>query len=566
MVMTSKERATDLRGQSKDWRSWDLTPRQLCDLELILNGACAPLAGFQNRADYTRVCAEMRLADGALWPMPLTLDVSEAFARATAPGATVALRDPEGVMLAALHVEDVWQPDREAEALAVLGSNDQAHSGVRYLMNESGPWYVGGRLEGLQLPSHVDYRDLRLTPADTRAAFAARGWTRVVALQTRNPMHRAHVELTLRAAREADAYLLVHPAIGMTAPGDVDHHTRVRCYRAAMAAYPEGLAMLALLPIAMRMGGPREALWHALVRKNFGCTHFIVGRDHASPGGDAEGQPFYGPYEAQALVAEHQKEAGIEMVPFREMVYLAEADHFVPENEVSEGRKTRKLSGTELRTLLSKGQEIPAWFSTPDVIGELRRSYPPRSCQGCTIFFTGLSGSGKSTIAQLLQIKLLELGGRQVTMLDGDQVRKHLSSELGFSKVHRDLNVRRIGYVAAEVTKHGGFAICAPIAPYEGTRQSVRRLVEAHGGFVLVHVSTPIEVCEARDRKGLYAKARAGLIPEFTGVSDPYETPVGAEVTVDASLVTAEIAVGMIVNYLGSQGFLADITGREATS
>ncbi len=557
MVLTSRERTDELRRRAREWRSWDLAPRQICDLELILNGACAPLKGFLDRADYSRVCADMRLADGALWPMPLTLDVPEAFARETAPGSAVALRDAEGVMLAALHVSDVWQPDREAEARAVFGTTDRAHPGVRYLLDKSHSWYLGGRLEGLQLPSHVDYRELRLTPAETHAAFAARGWTRVVAFQTRNPMHRAHVELTLRATRAANAHLFIHPAVGMTAPGDVDHHTRVRCYRAAMTAYPEGLAMLALLPIAMRMGGPREALWHALVRKNFGCTHFIVGRDHAGPGTDGTGRPFYGPYDAQGLVARYQQEAGIEMVPFQEMVYVAEEDRYLPEGEVPPGRRTMKLSGADLRARLASGQEIPEWFSMSAVVEELRRRHPPRSRQGCTIFFTGLSGSGKSTIARLLETKLLELGGRQVTMLDGDLVRKHLSSELGFSREHRDLNIRRIGYVAAEVTRHGGFAICAAIAPYEATRHEVRQQVERHGGFVLVHVSTPIAVCEARDRKGLYAKARAGLIPEFTGVSGPYEEPGSAEITIDSSVMMADTAVALIVDHLRDAGFLS---------
>jgi sulfate adenylyltransferase len=368
-------------------------------------------------------------------------------------------------------------------------------------------------------------------------------------------MHRAHIEMTWRAAREASAHLLVHPAVGVTAPGDIDHHTRVRCYRAAMAGYPDDAAMLALLPIAMRMAGPREALWHALIRKNFGCTHFIVGRDHAGPGRDAEGRPFYGPYDAQALVARHEQEAGIKMVSFREMVYVEEDDRYVPEDEVPAGRTTRTISGSELRELLARGREIPQWFSTPEVVRTLRQSYPARARQGCTIFFTGLSGSGKSTIARLLQARLLEIGGRHVTMLDGDLVRKHLSSELGFSKAHRDLNVERIGYVASEVTRHGGFAICAPIAPNEATRRSVRRQISALGGFVLVHVSTPLAVCETRDRKGLYAKARAGLIPKFTGVSDPYEAPADAELTIDTSQ-PAGIAAGLIVDYLRAEGFI----------
>jgi sulfate adenylyltransferase len=385
----------------------------------------------------------------------------------------------------------------------------------------------------------------------------ALGWRRVVAFQTRNPLHRAHVELTFRAASQLEANLLIHPVVGMTKPGDVDHYTRVRCYRAVLAHYPEDTALLSLLPLAMRMGGPREAVWHAIIRKNHGCTHLIVGRDHAGPGKDSSGKPFYGPYDAQELLQQHEAELGIKAVPFKMMVYLEERDQFVPEDEVPPGARTKDLSGTELRERLMDGREIPGWFSFPEVIAELRRTHPPRSQQGFTVFFTGLPSSGKSTLANVLLVKLLEIGGRPVTLLDGDIVRTHLSSELGFSKEHRDINIRRIGFVASEITKNGGIALCAPIAPYDATRKDVRAAIEAGGGFILVHVSTPIEVCEQRDRKGLYAKARAGIVKEFTGISDPYEVPADAELSIDTSDITPEEGAQAIILHLERKGCIA---------
>jgi sulfate adenylyltransferase len=427
---------------------------------------------------------------------------------------------------------------------------------VRYLLEQAGPVYVGGPIEAVQLPVHFDYRRLRLTPAETRAEFERRGWTRIVAFQTRNPMHRAHVELTTRAAAEQQADLLIHPVVGMTKPGDVDHYTRVRCYQAVLDRYPVNTATLALLPLAMRMGGPREALWHAIIRKNHGCTHLIVGRDHAGPGADSSGTPFYGPYDAQELLAKHEDEIGVSMVDFKMMVYVPDLDTYLPEHEVPEGTRALSISGTELRSRLTDGREIPDWFTYPEVVAELRRTHPPRAQQGFTVFFTGLSGSGKSTIANALLVKLLEMGGRPITLLDGDIVRKNLSSELGFSREHRDLNILRIGYVASEITKNGGIAICAPIAPYDATRIEVRRAIEPYGGFILVHVATPLEVCEERDRKGLYAKARAGLIKEFTGISDPYEEPGDAELVIDTEELTPDEAANQIVLYLERVGYL----------
>jgi sulfate adenylyltransferase len=555
-LLSAPARAAELQAESRDWPSWDLAPRQLCDLELLMSGGFSPLRGFMSRADYEGVCSKMRLADGTLWPIPITLDVSEEFAKSLSPGRRVALRDPEGVMLAALHVDEIWQPDRKSEAEQVFGTTSKLHPGADHALQRSHPWYVGGRVEGIQAPAHYDFRSLRLTPAEVRSEFVRLGWRRVVAFQTRNPMHRAHVELTLRAAKRVEANLLINPSVGMTKPGDVEYYVRVRCYQELLPKYPKDTVRLAMLPLAMRMGGPREALWHAIIRKNHGCTHFIVGRDHAGPGKDETGKPFYGPYDAQELLRQHEKELGVTMVPFQMMVYLEDEDRYIPQDEVPQGARVLDISGTELRQRLNEGREIPSWFTYPEVSRELQRSYPPRHRQGFTVFFTGLSGSGKSTIANVLRVKFLEMGGRPVTLLDGDIVRKHLSSELGFSREHRDINIRRIGYVASEITKNGGIAICAPIAPYDAIRKEVRSMVQPLGGFILVHLATPIETCEGRDRKGLYAKARAGILKQFTGVSDPYEPPTDADVVIDTSDLTPEEAAQEVFLHLEREGYI----------
>lgn len=564
-LIAQPERINELKARSREWPSWDLTSRQICDLELLMSGGFSPLRGFMTRADYEGVCHKMRLASGVLWPMPITLDIPEQFAKSLKPGSSkIALRDAEGVMLAVLHVEEVWQPDKKEEAESVFRSTSHAHPGIDYLLNKAHPWYVGGRIEGVQPGAHYDFRSLRLTPAELRAEFARLGWRRVVAFQTRNPMHRAHVELTFRAAKQVEANLLIHPSVGMTKPGDVDYFTRVRCYQLLLSKFPSGTVKLSLLPLAMRMGGPREAIWHALIRKNHGCTHFIVGRDHAGPGNDTNGKPFYGPYEAQELFKRHEADIGVSMVQFNMMVYLQNDDKYVPDNEVPKGSRVLNISGTELRQRLNEGRDIPTWFTYPEVVQELRRSYPPRHKQGVTVFFTGLSGSGKSTIANVLLTKFLETGGRPVTLLDGDLVRKHLSSELGFSKEHRDINIRRIGYVASEITKNGGIAICAPIAPYDAVRKQVRSMVEPLGGFILVHVSTPLETCEQRDRKGLYAKARAGIVKEFTGISDPYEEPKDAEVVINTADLTPEESAQEIILHLEREGFVGVSAGEAS--
>jgi len=557
MDMTATPQAPD-QDQLIDW---SLTRRQQCDLELLMLGGFAPLTGFMGQRDHESVVAGMRLSSGELWPMPITLDVPEAFAARIEPGHRVGLRDPEGVLLGILDVSEKWRPDLQAEAQGVFGTTDTQHPGVAMLLQASHPWYLGGSVEAIQAPVHYDFPHRRHTPAQLKEEFAKRGWQRIVAFQTRNPMHRVHQELTFLAARELEANLLIHPAVGMTQPNDINHYTRVRCYEHILKRYPEQTTFLSLLNLAMRMAGPREALWHALIRRNHGCTHFIVGRDHAGPRNPSTGESFYGPYDAQELMAEHQEEAGIEMVPFKELQYLENRAQYVPGDQVDEGDTVRSISGTEFRRRLIEGLDIPEWFSYPEVVAELRKTHPPRDRQGFTVFFTGLSGSGKSTLANALQAKLMEIGGRQITLLDGDVVRQHLSSELGFSKDHRNLNILRIGYVASEITKNGGIALCAPIAPYAATRGQVREMISAHGGFVEIHVSTPLEVCEQRDRKGLYKKARAGIIKEFTGISDPYEAPESPEMEIDTNDLSPGKAIQQILLKLEHLGF---ITGKSA--
>jgi sulfate adenylyltransferase len=442
------------------------------------------------------------------------------------------------------------------EAHAVYAGADTAHPGVDYLLNHTHPIYVGGRVRGLVLPEHFDYPELRHTARQLRACFAELGWQRVVAFHTRTPMHRPHIELCLAAARDADANVLIHPAVGLTTAGDIDHFTRIRCYQHVLRRFPEPAA-LSLLPLSMRMAGPREAAWQAIIHKNYGCTHFVVARGHAELETDRRGGDGYPHHAAQALLAAHAKELGIEPMFFGDMVYVENRATYLPADQASHNDKVVSISGTELRRRLSKGVEIPAWFSYPEVLQELRNSYPPNTKRGVTVFFTGLSGAGKSTIAKALLARLMQMGERSVTLLDGDVVRKMLSSELGFSREHRDLNVLRIGFVAAEITKHGGIALCTPIAPYRAMRNAVRKMIEPHGAFIEVHVSTPLEVCEGRDRKGLYAKARAGLVKQFTGISDPYEEPLGPEVVIDTRDYSVAEEAEIVLERLVQEGYLS---------
>ena len=553
------DEADKLKTEAGELLSWDLTARQICDLELLMNGGFYPLTGFLGEADYTSVVENMRLANGALWPMPVTLDVGTDFAAKLEAGQKIALRDLEGVILAILDVSDIYTPDKSKEAEMVFGADDSAHPAVNYLHNTAGEVYLGGKITGINTVTHYDFRARRDSPNELRSFFRKVGWRRIVAFQTRNPLHRAHQELTFRAAKEAQANLLIHPIVGLTKPGDIDHFTRVRCYEAVLDQYPSSTTSMSLLNLAMRMAGPREAVWHGLIRRNHGCTHFIVGRDHAGPGKNSQGEDFYGAYDAQDLFREHQEEMGIEMVDFKHMVFVQERAQYeaIDEIEDKENVTILNISGTELRRRLSEGLEIPEWFSFPAVVDELRKSKPARSKQGFTVFFTGFSGSGKSTVANALMVKLMEMGGRPVTLLDGDIVRKNLSSELGFSKEHRDLNIRRIGYVASEITKNGGIAICAPIAPYASTRRAVREEIEQFGPFIEVHVATSIEECERRDRKGLYKLARAGKIKEFTGISDPYDVPENPEISLETENVEVDNCAHQVILMLESMGLIA---------
>ncbi|MDP2439146.1 MAG: bifunctional sulfate adenylyltransferase/adenylylsulfate kinase [archaeon] len=535
-----------------------LTPRQICDLEMLMNGGFSPLTGFLNEDDYLSVVNTMHLANGLLWPMPINLDVSEEFAQKVPLGSFVALRDPERRLLALLTVESKYKPDKALEAERVLGSpDDTTHPAIKYLLESVGEWYLGGAIRGVALPVYFDYTSLRNTPAQLRETLRKMYWDTVVGFQTRNPMHRSHREVTLRAARQAKANILIHPVVGLTKPGDVDHYTRVRCYIELVKTYPPGMAILSLLPLAMRMAGPREALWHGIIRQNYGCSHFCVGRDHAGPGKNRAGQDFYDVYEAQRLAAAHQHEVEIKFLFFQEMLYVEELGEYLTADE-AKGLTTRSISGTELRRRLYRGIPIPDWFSFPNVVKILQETYPPRDKQGFTIFFTGLSGSGKTTLANAFLSALLEDGKRPVTLLDGEEIRHHLASELGFSKQDRDMNVHRVGYVASLITKSGGVALCSMISPYDDARKKVRQMISEVGGFILVHLSTPLEVCEARDIFGLYAKARAGEIQSFTGISDPYETPADAQIVVDTSRASIRQGVHNILLWLEQEGYLAE--------
>ena len=548
----------ELKNESLNYKSWVLNERQICDLEMILNGGFAPLNCFLNRDDYESVLSSMRLNNGSLWPIPINLDVNEEFSRKINPGDKLTLKDKEGFSIAIIDIEDIWNPDLKKECMSVYGTTDNTHPGVDYLLNHSNPIYVGGKIRAISKPNHYDYREIRHDPKSLKKKFKELGWSNIVAFQTRNPLHKAHVEMTLRAIDELDAKLLIHPVVGMTKPGDVDHYTRVRCYKHVLSKYPDDKAFLSLIPFAMRMAGPREALWHAIIRKNYGCSHFIVGRDHAGPGLDSNGKPFYGPYDAQEILNQYEQEIGIKMVPFKFLVYLPNEDCYKPIDEIPEGTNYKTVSGTELRNLLDKGKEIPNWFTYNEVANELQKSHPPASKRGFTVFFTGLSGSGKSTLANGLLVKLLEEGSRPVSLLDGDIIRTHLSSELGFSKEHRSINVKRIGYVASEITKNGGIAICAPIAPYEKDRNYNRKLISKLGGYIEVHISTSLEKCEERDVKGLYKLAREGKLKEFTGISDPYEDPINAELKIDSSEIEPEKLVEKIYNYIKERGFISE--------
>jgi sulfate adenylyltransferase len=554
LVAPSAEREM-LRSRVTRLPSLQLSPRSLCDLELLATGAFSPLDRFMGEADYRQVVESMRLADGTLFPIPITLPAPDD-ARIEI-GQELVLRSPENDPLAILTLAELFDWSRETEARHVYGTTDPRHP----LVAEMASWgsrLVSGPLTVLDLPRHHDFTALRRTPRQVRSLLGEAGADNVVAFQTRNPIHRAHEELTKRAAHEVGGALLIHPVVGLTKPGDIDHYTRVRAYKALVDRYYDPRrTVLSLLPLAMRMGGPREALWHAIIRRNYGASHFIVGRDHAGPGRDSQGQPFYGPYDAQMLARRFEGETGVKVVPFKELVYLADEDRYEEVDRVPSGARVMSISGTEVReTYLAQGRALPAWFTRPETAAILQSLHPPMHERGFCVWLTGLSGAGKSTIAEVL-VDLLMEHGRQVTVLDGDVVRTHLSKGLGFSREDRDANILRIGFVAAEVVRHGGGAVCAAVSPYRATRQRVREMV-GDKAFVEVFVDTPLEVCEQRDPKGLYARARRGDLKQFTGIDDPYETPPSPALRLTTTDCAAEENARRIVEHLGKEGFLAE--------
>jgi sulfate adenylyltransferase len=562
-LLVRDDEREELRVKAASLPRIQLSARNVCDLELLAPGGFSPLSSFMNRADYDRVLEEMRLTAGVLFPLPVTLTVKKD--AGVSLDSDLALADQHNNVLAVMRVEEIFEWDREREARLAYGTNDLRHPLVAE-MNSWGELCISGPMRVLQLPRYYDFRALRLSPAEVRERLAALGLANVVAFQTRNPLHRAHEELTARAAREIDGALLLHPVVGLTKPGDIDHFTRVRSYRVlADRYYDPDRMILALLPLAMRMAGPREALWHAIIRRNFGANHLIVGRDHASPGRDSKDRPFYGPYDAQELVAAHSDETGVKPMPFSELLYIPEEDRYEESTRIPEGKRTASLSGTEVReNYLQRGRALPSWFTRPEVASILAEAHPARHQQGFCLWFTGLSGAGKSTTAEILTTRLLE-HGRQVTVLDGDVVRTNLSQGLGFSKEDRDTNIRRIGFVAAEIARHGGGVICAAVSPYRATRNECRAMVGSDR-FIEIFVDAPLDVCEKRDAKGMYRLAREGKIKNFTGVDDPYEPPHNAELVIDTVARSAEENAELILAYLVGQGFVLPSADQTRTS
>jgi sulfate adenylyltransferase len=560
-LLVPEDELADARAYASTLPSLQMSPRVVCDLELLASGGFSPLDRFMGEADFRGVLAEMRLADGTLFPIPVTLPVAaDAGLRV---GSDIALRDSMNDLLAIMTIDELYPWDPTDLAERVLGSHDAKHP----LVHEMARWgrlNASGRLRVLQVPRHYDFQDLRRTPAETRAVLAQTGRQNVVAFQTRNPLHRVHEELTKRAIASVDGVLLLHPSVGMTKPGDVDHYTRVRTYKAlAQNYYDPDRIVLSLLPLAMRMAGPREAVWHAIIRRNHGANHMVVGRDHAGPGKDSNGKPFYGPYDAQELVRQYQDEIGVTMMPFSELLYLPDEDRYEETSKIPQGTRTATISGTQVREeFLGKGRLLPAWFTRPETAEILAEAYPPRHRQGLCIWLTGLSGAGKSTTAAVLSVLLLE-AGRQVTELDGDVVRTHLSKGLGFTREDRDTNILRIGFVASEIVRHGGTVMCAAVSPYRETREAVRAMMD-EDQFIEVFVDTPLSVCEQRDVKGMYAKARRGEIKEFTGISDPYESPLNPEITLETVSHTPEENARRIMAELARRGFVRWDANQDA--
>lgn len=572
-LMVPPDEVGEVKSYASHLPSVLLSDRAVCDLELLATGAFSPLDRFMGQADYRRVLEEMRLTSGYVFPIPVTLPVEPG--PHIRIGQDVALRNAKNELLAVMTIEEMYEWDRQELALKVFGTLDTRHPLVAEL-HTWGPLFISGPLRVLQLPSHYDFRELRLTPAQVRTRLEEMGagnpeiarnpHLHVVAFQTRNPLHRAHEEMTKRAAQSIDGILLLHPVVGMTKPGDVDHYTRVRTYKIMAGRYYDPRrVLLALLPLAMRLAGPREAVWHMIIRRNYGATHMIVGRDHAGPGMDSRGKPFYGPYDAQEMASRYSEEVGVQVIPFDTMVYLPDEGLYEELSRVPAGKRYVLLSGTEVReNYLNNGRRLPEWFTRPEVAEILAESYPPTYKQGVCIWFTGLPCAGKSTIAEILTQMLMEYG-RQVTLLDGDVVRTHLSKGLGFSKEDRDINIRRIGFVASEIVRHGGVVVCAAVSPYRATRNDVRNMVGSDR-FVEVFVDTPLEVCEQRDVKGLYAKARRGEIKGFTGIDDPYEPPENPEIRLDTVNHTPEENARAVLEYLIRRGIVRPLGLHESCS
>jgi sulfate adenylyltransferase len=558
-LLLSEEVAEKLKIESEAYQAITLSQRQQCDLEMLLNGALSPLSGFMTEDVYNSIIDNTRLPDGVLWPMPYYLDIDEEQASDIGIGSQLALRDTEGFMPAVLTVESIWRPDKEKEANAIYGTLDRRHPGVEYLFDTVKSVYIGGSVKGIQLPFHYDFETLRNTPEEMRQHFDKLGWRNVVAFHTSKPMHRVHQEMTMRAAKEANAHILIHPVVGMSKPGDIHYYARVHCYQAIRKYYPKNLVTLSLLPLAMRMAGPKEALLNAIIRQNYGCTHYIVGTEHAAPPDvrNDESVRFYTTGASQEYINKYKDELDIKIIPIDELCYDEERKRFIAKAGAENKHcSSESFSNKRILNAILKSEEIPPWVTYHEVIAEMQKACPSRKEQGYTLFFTGLSGSGKSTLAKIIYAKFIEEGNRPVTLLDGDVVRSNLSSELGFSKKDRYINVNRIGFVASEITKNKGVAICAPIAPYTEMRRAVRANIEQYGAFIEIHVATSLEECERRDHKGLYAKARKGIIPEFTGISDPYEIPENPEIRVDTENVTPIQAAQDIYLYLVREGHI----------
>jgi len=520
----------ELPAELADWPAWTLDDTQLGDLELIISGAFAPLTGFMGAADLAAVAAHGTLADGTPWPVPVRLSVP---AQAVPLDADhLVLQDQEGSPLAVLAISE-WIPDGETTTLA-------------------------GPVTALRAPEHGPFRGLRRYPADVRAelldgaaaaAPAGRVPGAVLAYVTRRPLHRRHIGQLRHHADLLNARLLLLPLV--TGPAEVVTRPEalVRTVLAASRYLPAS-TLVVPVPLARRDAGPDADLRaSAIVAAAYGATHLLAADDSGLHDGGRNG--------TLSL-----PDAPISVIREAEWAYDPIREVWRPLALIEPGAERGELTDDEVGALLDSGDPIPAWFTQEEIAAELRRARPPRRERGLVVFFTGLSGSGKSTIARGLAEALAERGDRTVSLLDGDHVRQLLSAGLTFSRSDRDRNIARIGYVAAEVARHGGIAICAPIAPYAAARAAAREMVTQTGDFMLVYVATPVEVCAARDRKGLYAKARAGLIDAFTGVSDPYEEPRDADLVLDTSAMKTADAVNAVLRLLITGGWLTEVPGQ----